>query len=62
MKFMKCCLCGKEFRGHGNNSLPLGKNASDRCCDVCNEVYVIPARLQQMFGRKVDKQDGSKQR
>lgn len=39
---MKCCLCGIEFAGHGNNAQPL---KSGLCCDGCNMIVVIPARL-----------------
>ena len=36
----KCCICGAEFKGYGNNAQPLGKGT---CCDVCNWA-VIKAR------------------
>lgn len=44
---MRCCICGKEIDGFGNNPYPLcGKEDTDsRCCDECNSVYVINARL-----------------
>lgn len=29
----KCCLCGNEFKGFGNNPDPL--MTTGRCCDVC---------------------------
>lgn len=38
----KCCICGKEFEGWGNNPWPL---EGDECCDDCNYEYVIPARI-----------------
>ena len=38
----KCCLCGKEFTGYGNNPYPLVKEQGARCCDECNEI-VIPS-------------------
>lgn len=41
---MKCCICGKEFKGHGNNPYPLDKRKDARCCDKCN-VKVIYKRL-----------------
>jgi hypothetical protein len=46
-----CCICGKEFTGHGNNPWPVknkeGKSfgPDDRCCDKCNSDVVIVERL-----------------
>lgn len=40
----KCCICGKEFAGYGNNAEPVKHG---RCCDDCNINTVIPARLSQ---------------
>lgn len=42
---MKCCLCGKEIRDYGHNPWPLSDNVEDRCCDLCNMLKVIPARI-----------------
>ena len=39
---MKCCLCGNEIKGFGNNPEPLTDDG--RCCDVCNE-NVIKFRM-----------------
>lgn len=53
-----CCICGKEFYGYGNN--PDGAHwrnpetgeietrefgPDERCCDECDQMYVIPGRL-----------------
>ena len=43
MKKKKCCICGREFEGWGNNPQPV--KASGECCDKCNWEKVIPARL-----------------
>lgn len=43
----KCCLCGEEFEGYGNNPAPLKE--SGECCDQCNAEKVIPARCEAMF-------------
>lgn len=46
---MKCCLCGTEIEGYGNNPYPL-VNEDDyesRCCDFCNIFKVIPARIKR---------------
>lgn len=40
----KCCLCGEEFEGYGNNPEPLVSEGS--CCDRCNAEKVIPARCE----------------
>lgn len=51
---MKCCICGKEIKGIGNNPSPLKDltgeyfGAEDRCCNECDDAYVIPMRLAQL--------------
>lgn len=44
MEKHKCCICGKEFVGYGNNPWPYTDMYADTCCDECNEKYVIVAR------------------
>lgn len=52
-KTKKCCICGKEFEGWGNNPYgALDKNGNviqwaedDVCCDECDSTYVISGRL-----------------
>ena len=39
---MKCCICEITIVGYGHNAEPVQVG---RCCDVCNAVRVIPARL-----------------
>jgi hypothetical protein len=41
----KCCLCGIQFVGFGNNPYPL-KDEKHDCCNDCNTTKVIPARLR----------------
>ena len=41
----KCCICGKKFVGWGNNPWPVNIDEKARCCDKCNDTFVIPARL-----------------
>ena len=41
-----CVICGVTFTGFGNNPDPV--KVKGRCCDDCNEMKVIPARLAQM--------------
>ena len=45
-KSYRCCFCGREFKGHGNNPAPL-KPAVYECCDRCNQEKVIPARRKK---------------
>lgn len=42
-----CCLCGKTFKGYGNNPYPLVNDPDAKCCDECN-VKVIIARMEKM--------------
>ena len=46
---MKCCICKGEIEIHGtytegHNAEPAVKDG--RCCDNCNMLVVIPARLK----------------
>lgn len=50
----KCCLCGFDIQPvgdwfHGNNAEPA---ADGRCCDECNSLIVIPARIAEMMSRR----------
>lgn len=48
----KCCICGMNFTGWGNNPWPVVKDEDATCCDDCDAMYVIPARIKEMFGDK----------
>ena len=51
-----CCICGKEYKGYGNNPYPVGWDVfseEDRCCNECNMKYVIPARISRLAERGV---------
>lgn len=37
-----CVICGKKFRGFGNNAEPVKRG---ECCDDCNFNKVLPKRL-----------------
>lgn len=41
-----CCICGKKFKGYGNNPWPLKEEG--RCCDECNE-KVVEERMIKAF-------------
>jgi hypothetical protein len=59
---MKCCICSEEIAKqgngweHGHNADPV---ADGRCCDVCNTMSVIPARLKRMPKNKAEVRDGN---
>ena len=46
MKTYKCCICGREFEGIGNNPYPV--SLGGECCDACNLQKVIPDRVMLM--------------
>jgi len=41
----KCCICGKEIKGWGNDPWPVVKDNDAECCDECNYEVVLPARI-----------------
>ena len=45
----KCCICGKEFVGYGNNPYPVRE--SGVCCNECNYKTVLPVRLRQVCNK-----------
>lgn len=57
----KCCICGNTYTYYGNNPWPVknkdGKDfgENNRCCDNCDNLYVIPARIQRIINKKEDK-------
>ena len=42
----KCCICGNEFDGWGNNPFPI--KYEGECCRDCNFTYVLPARIERL--------------
>lgn len=50
-----CCICGKKFTGWGNNPYPVVDDDDARCCDICNEMRVLPARMAQFFASRKEK-------
>ena len=44
----KCCICGKDISGFGNNASPL---ADGTCCDVCNQL-VMAERLRRYLNNE----------
>lgn len=45
-----CCICGKEFKGWGNNPWPVKEDGE--CCDQCNWEKVVPARIRKSNERE----------
>ena len=59
-----CSICGCTIADRAKNPLwLLGNNAAPvnngRCCDVCNDLVVIPARLQRFFAAASSKQEAA---
>lgn len=50
MKKRICCICKKEFTGYGNDPWPVWPTG--KCCDRCNQVYIIPARIKLAYKDK----------
>lgn len=40
----KCCICGKEIKGPGNDPYPV--RTEGRCCQCCNYTVVLPERVR----------------
>ena len=48
-----CCFCGRVIPYWvSNNPYPVNKDPDARCCDMCNTLKVIPARLEKLNGRE----------
>lgn len=46
----RCCICGKIFKGWGNDPWPVKEEG--QCCDKCNLDKVLPARLQRLVEKE----------
>lgn len=55
-----CILCGCWVNGYGHNPEPLAK-AFYRCCDVCNSLKVIPARINMYYDNKYKNKNGDEE-
>lgn len=53
----RCCICGSEITGWGNNPWPVEKDENARCCDNCNDLFVIPARIAEMYQKKGEEKE-----
>ena len=52
----KCVICGNEYEGMGNNPTPIKEHG--KCCDECNENYVLPARIKKALLDVLDEDEG----
>ena len=54
-----CCICGINFTEWGNNPEPVKSFEEGKCCNTCNDIYVIPARLSDLFvgGRFIPREE-----
>ena len=41
----KCCICGREFKGYGNDPWPVREEGV--CCNECNWQKVTPVRIRE---------------
>lgn len=50
-KKLVCCICGNEINDpYGNNPAPVKEDG--RCCNICNDTIVIPARIEELMKKK----------
>ena len=47
---MKCCICGGDAGKYGNSPWPV--SGEGVCCDACNMLVVVPARVAAAYGRR----------
>lgn len=52
-----CSICGKKYKGYGNNARPV---KDGQCCDKCNMEKVIPMRISIFMGFKKPKKSEMK--
>ena len=53
-KIETCSICGQTYTGFGNNAEPVN---AGRCCDKCNAIHVIPARLRSILRLPIKRPD-----
>lgn len=49
----KCAICDLPYHGYGNNAYPV-KPLGERCCDDCNAMHVIPARIAAAYAKPTE--------
>ena len=53
LSFYECALCNSPKTGSGNPCAPISTRKQDRCCDRCNDKFVIPARVNYVTQTKL---------
>lgn len=49
-KTLTCDICHKPISGYANLAWPyLQSNKEAICCDRCNDLYVLPARIMMLY-------------
>lgn len=48
-KAQACVICGETFVGFGNNPAPVKSLDEGKCCDMCNDIVVIPSRIAEFL-------------
>lgn len=67
---IRCCICGKQLPNFMCTNNPAGAawkkdgkvellefGPEDRCCDGCNQKFVIPGRIHRMKLSKSENQE-----
>jgi hypothetical protein len=49
-----CSICLRRFMEFGNNAWPINNG---RCCNVCNDNVVIPARIRMQRRKETEAKD-----
>lgn len=50
-EIVNCCICKKPIlKKYANDPYPVNKSDNAYCCDSCNMLYVVPARLNAIGG------------
>lgn len=59
MTSYKCCICGRQKLGQGNNPAPIVNDGKSKCCDDCNFNVIVPRRLYdfQEEAKKIKKEN-----
>lgn len=50
----RCCICGAELF-IDNNPDPVKSVYSGRCCEICNDYFVLPARRAELTHEEAEK-------
>ena len=58
IKPTKCCLCGDEIEPPSHESGNLAWPVAEKgvCCDLCNIMVVIPARIAEFVNHNSQKE------